>query len=109
MEMEGFQRRHADMEALGARVVGVSADTWATQGAFAREIEADFPILSDWPGYRTIAAFGVGREQGPTARRVTFVFDGGGVLRELLDEERDMDAHGAFALDAVRRVAGASE
>ncbi len=109
MEMEGFQRRHGELEALGARVVGVSADTWATQGAFAREIEADFPILSDWPQYRTIAAFGVGRDQGPTARRVTFVFDGGGVLRELLDEERDMDAHGAFALEAARRVAEAAE
>ena len=58
--MEGFQRRYRELKALNAHVVGVSSDTWATQGAFAREIGAEFPLLSDWPSNRTIATFGVG-------------------------------------------------
>ena len=103
--MEGFQERLGDLVALGARVVGVSADTWATQGAFAEAIGAEFPILSDWPNYRTIAAFGVGAERGPTAMRVTFVFNADGVLAERFEEQGDMDAHPAFALDAVKRLA----
>jgi peroxiredoxin len=102
--MEGFQRRYAELKDLGARVVGVSADTWATQGAFSSELELEFPLLSDWPNYRTIAAFGVEREGGPTARRVTFVFDAEGVLRELIDDERDMGAHPEGAVEAVKRL-----
>ena len=102
--MEGFQARLGDLTALGARVAGVSADTWATQGAFAEAIGAEFPLLSDWPNYNTIAAFGVGMERGPTAMRVTFVFDAEGVLAERFEEQGDMDAHPAFALDAVKRL-----
>ena len=102
--MEAFQRRHAELIDLGARVVGVSADTWATQGAFSSDLELEFPLLSDWPDYETIATFGVGRESGPTARRVTFVFDAGGVLREVIDDARDMAAHADGAVEAVKRL-----
>ena len=103
--MEGFQRRYAELQALDARVVGVSTDTWAVQGAFAKEVGLAFPLLSDWPSGRTVATFGVQREQGPTARRVTFVFDAGGVLLEVIDDERSMEAHPEGALAAVRRIA----
>ena len=105
--MEAFQRRYGELKALHARVVGVSSDTWATQGAFAKEIGLEFPLLSDWPEYRTIAAFGVRREQGPTARRATFVFDAAGVLRAVIDDEREMEAHAEGAVEAVRAIAGA--
>lgn len=102
--MEGFQQRYAELKDLGAHVVGVSSDTWATQGVFASDLELDFPLLSDWPNYETIAAFGVGRESGPTARRVTFVFDVASVLREVLDEDREMEAHSEGAVEAVKRL-----
>ena len=89
---------------MGARVVGVSADTWATQGAFSRELGLEFPLLSDWPDRETIASFGVGREAGPTARRVTFVFDAEGVLRSVIDDEREMQAHPDGAVEAVKAL-----
>ena len=104
--MRGFQQRYGELEALGARVAGVSADSWASQAAFAEKNDIEFPLLSDWPEYETIAAFGVGRESGPTARRVTFVFDAKGVLRDVIDDERDMDAHAEGALEAVKRLHG---
>lgn len=104
--MEGFQRRHAELTALGARVVGVSMDTFATQGAFAKELGLDFPLLSDWPNNRAIATFGVEREGGPTALRATFVFDAEGVLREVIDDQREMQAHPDGAVTAVQRIVG---
>lgn len=105
--MEGFQRHYRELKAMNAHVVGVSSDTWATQGAFAREIGAEFPLLSDWPSYRTIATFGVEREQGPTAMRATFVFDADGVLRTVIDDQGDMEAHPDGALEAVKAIAEA--
>lgn len=103
--MRGFQQRYGELNGLGARVAGVSADSWASQAAFAEKNDIEFPLLSDWPEYKTIAAFGVDREQGPTARRGTFIFDAGGVLRAVVTDERDMDAHPIGALEAVKELA----
>ena len=102
--MEAFQRRYAELQGLGARVVGVSMDSWAVQGAFAKELGLEFPLLSDWPDNGTIATFGVEAEAGPTARRATFVFDAEGVLRAIIDDAKVMEAHPDGALAAVRSI-----
>jgi peroxiredoxin len=102
--MRGFQQRYGELKDLGARVAGVSADTWAAQAAFARENDIEFPLLSDWPEYKTIHAFGVQREQGPTAMRGTFVFDADGIVRAVIDDVTDMEAHPLGSLEAVRRL-----
>ena len=104
--MRAFQQSLGELEGLGARVAGISSDTFAAQGAFAEANGITFPLLSDWPDFKTIATFGVGREGSPTAMRATFVFDGEGVLRAVVDDQRDMNAHPAGALEAVKAIAG---
>jgi peroxiredoxin len=104
--MRGFQQLIGELESLGARVAGVSADTFAALGAFAEQNGITFPMLSDWPAYATIAAFGVGREGSPTASRATFIFDAEGVLRAVVDDARDMNAHPQGALKTVREITG---
>jgi peroxiredoxin len=106
--MQGFQRVNAELESLGARVAGVSADTWASLGVFAAQNDIQFSMLSDWPELQTIAAFGVGRDGNPTAQRVTFIFDATGTLRTVIDDSRDMNAHPTGALAAVKDLAAAS-
>lgn len=106
--MRGFQQVYGELESLGARVAGVSADTWAALGVFASQNDIQFPMLSDWPDLKTIAAFGVGREGNPTAQRVTFVFDASGALRGVVDDARDMEAHPGGALELVKSIAGGS-
>ena len=103
--MQGFQRIRGELESMGARVVGVSADTWASQGAFAAQNGIELPLLSDWPRYEAIAAFGVSTDGSTVARRATFVFDADGVVRAVIDEPRDMQAHPDGALEAVRALA----
>ena len=106
--MQGFQQVHDELASLGARVAGVSADTWAALGVFATQNNLQFPLLSDWPDLKTIAAFGADRDGNPTAQRVTFVFDAEGTLRGVLDDPRDMEVHSKGALALVREIAGAS-
>jgi peroxiredoxin len=86
----------------------VSADTWATNRAFAEADGLEFPLLSDWPDGQAIAAFGVGRAGSSTAARVTFVFDTGGVVRAIIDAAGDVEAHAIGALEAVRALADAT-
>ena len=107
--MRGFQSALTDFEALGARVVGVSTDSFASNGAFAEKNDITFPLLSDWPDNKTIAAFGVAREGAPTAMRTTFIFDADGVVQAVVDDARDMDAHPNGALAAVRKMSGAAD
>ena len=104
VEMKGFQQIRKELAALGAHVVGVSTDTWASQGAFAEKNGIDFPLLSDWPDYRTIAAFGVVREGSSVATRSTFVFDTDGVVQAVIDDQRNVQVHPDGALEAVKRL-----
>lgn len=103
--MRGFQQRIGALEGLGARVAGVSADTWAANAAFQESNGIGFPLLSDWPDRKTATAFGVAREESPTTMRVTFVFDADGVVRRVIDDARDMDAHPIGALEALQEIA----
>jgi peroxiredoxin Q/BCP len=104
-EMQGFQAKFEEFQELGAKIAGVSSDTWATQATFCDQHNLEFPVLSDWPKYETIAAFGVGRDNAPTAQRVTFIFDAAGVCREVITEEREMDAHRDGALETIKSLA----
>jgi peroxiredoxin len=102
--MRGFQQANAELESLGACVAGVSADTFAAQGAFAESNEITFPLLSDWPDLATIEKFGVRREGAQVAQRTTFIFDAEGVLRNVIDDRRDINAHTVGALEAVKAL-----
>ena len=103
--MRGFQLIHDELQSLGARVAGVSIDTWASQQAFAEQQGFEFPLLSDWPDLKTIDAFGIRREGRPTPDRTTFVFDAEGVVRAVINDTQDMDAHPQGALAAVKALA----
>ncbi len=106
MEMRAFQQNIEELESLGARVAGVSADTFASQGAFAEANGITFPLLSDWPNLETIDTFGVRREGAQSALRTTFVFDAAGKLVSVIDDQRDMNAHPTGALEAVKALTG---
>lgn len=104
--MRGFQQNLEELERLGARVAGISSDTFASQGAFAEANGFTFPLLSDWPDLLTIDTFGVRREESKVAQRATFVFDAAGVLTAVIDDQRDMNAHPEGALAAVKAIVG---
>jgi peroxiredoxin Q/BCP len=105
MEMKCFRDVVADFEGAGAQVLGVSTDTFASQGAFAKELGVSFPLLSDWPQFATSKAYDVWRENPPIAKRVTYVIDKGGVIRGVIESETDMEVHSRDALRIVKELA----
>ena len=75
----GFRDRHAELAALGATVVGVSAMDPADQAGFAKREELPYPLLNDGPlklrdelGLPTFDVHGTS-----LYRRLTFVARGG--------------------------------
>ena len=82
LETQRFAALAPELAAKGVEIVGVSVDPVETQGRFAEECHASFPIVSD--SSKTIArAFGVLSILG-MSKRVTFFLDETGVVRDVV-------------------------
>ena len=101
--MQEFQELISQFEALDAKVVGVSADTFASQGAFAQQNGFTFPLLSDWPNLAMMDAFGVKNEPGTSAVRSTFIFGTDSILHEVIADQ-DASDHAPLALEAIKAL-----
>ena len=104
--MKAFQGLLGEFQEAGARVVGVSADHAPANGVFQDACGTEFPLLGDWPRYRTIDAFGIRDERLPIAQRVTFVFDADGVCRYVLKDLEETEYHASESLAAVKEMVG---
>jgi peroxiredoxin Q/BCP len=89
------------IEAAGAVVVGVSADTAESHEAFARKHNLPFSILAD-PKREIIRKYGVGMPVIGISKRVTFVIGRDGVIREVIAEARTAD-HDRQVLEVLGR------
>ena len=86
-------------------VVGVSTDDAALQGAFARKLKLDFPLLADIEGemarrYGSLVDFRVVR----FSRRNTFLIDPQGRIAKHYDTV-DPDGHSKVVLDDLKALA----
>ena len=75
----------ATLQAAGAVVLGVSADTGLSHKAFAEKYHLPFSILAD-PDKRIIEAYGVKMPMVGFAKRVTFLIDRQGIVRKVLTD-----------------------
>lgn len=87
---------------MGARPVGISADTVGRQRHFADRNDIHFPLLSD--ERRVVAEqFGVSRRIGPIAvKRHTFVIGTDLRIIEIIRSELNIHAHADRALGLLR-------
>ena len=83
-----LERRRDDYElfaAMGVEVLGISLNHSYSQAAFAQSIGLPYPLLSDFPHGRTVAAFGVEHREGDAdrlfARPSFFLVDREGIIR----------------------------
>jgi peroxiredoxin len=97
METRLFRDNYAELQSLGAEVVGVSVDDYETQCRFAGKNEVTFPLLSD--ASKTISRdYGVLWPLLGKDKRVTYVIDPKGVVRAVFRHEFQVSRH----LDDVR-------
>ena len=80
-ELSLFQELKPDFEELNAVVVGISVDGPWAQKAFAKQLNLEMPVLSDFHPHGEVAQkYGVFRDDG-VAERALFVIDAEGVIR----------------------------
>lgn len=97
-----FRDVAAELAAVGAQPVGVSADEVAKQKEFADKHTLGYPLLSD-PDGRVRARFGVKRGLAllPTKRQ-TFVIDTDRRVLAVIKSEIRMNTHADKALEVLR-------
>jgi len=100
-----FRDKRADVTAAGGEIYGVSLDGAEKHKAFAEKYELNFPLVAD-PDQKLAAAFGVQRLWGllPFAKRVTFVVDGQGVVRNVISSEFNIHKHVDEAIATLRSI-----
>ena len=97
---------YSSLSADGSKVVIISCHARPMLKAWAEQHNLPFPVLSDfWPHGATAQAYGCFNDQLGVAMRASYVIDGDGVVREIiqsgaLGEARDHAAH-AKALAAI--------
>lgn len=77
-------QRSPEITGLGGQVLGIAVTATFSQQAFARSLDLDFPLLSDWD--RTVCgAYGVRYDawkgHSGLAKRSLFVVDRAGIVR----------------------------
>ncbi|HVB79687.1 MAG TPA: thioredoxin-dependent thiol peroxidase [Candidatus Binataceae bacterium] len=103
-----FRDTTARLKALGAQVVGVSADPPASHRKFTDKHALNFPLLSD-PDNRVTRLYGVYKKKSLYGRefmgieRTTFVIDRAGVIRKVFPKVK-VAGHADAVVEAVKAL-----
>ena len=96
-----FRDSHDEFAAMGAQVIGISADNLASHAQFRERYRLPFPLFADESG-EVAAAFGVA--QGWLPGRVTFVADADGVIRYVFDSQLRVGVHVKRAKEEIAKL-----
>jgi len=108
IEACSFRDRRRELSALGANVVGISADSSASHARFADKYGLNFPLLSD-PENRVTRAYGVYKKKSLYGRefmgieRSTFIIDREGVIRKTFPKVK-VDGHSEAVIAALKEL-----
>jgi peroxiredoxin Q/BCP len=110
VESKGFSTTKLDFEAIGAQVVGLSADDPASHKSFCGKYGLTVTLLAD-PSGTLLGALGLGQtEYGGTRYwdRTTFVVDPGGVVRKVYTNVKPQGHEREVLADLKRLQASAA-
>ena len=99
--MTGYQAGIKKFNDMETQVFGISVDSGPTLSHWAKELGAEFPLLSDFTK-KTATEYGVLSERG-ICNRTTFVIDSEGKIQKI--EEGNSAVNPAGAEEACSRLA----
>ena len=108
IEACSFRDNIAPLRRLGARVVGISADSIDSHGKFIAKHELNFPLLAD-PGAKVCKLYGVYQMKSLYGRefmgivRTTFIIDKSGVVRRVFSKVK-VNGHTEEVLEALKAL-----
>ena len=104
-----FRDRSKDLQKLGAKVLGVSADSVDSHVAFRDKFKLNFPLLAD-ADHKVAEKYGAWREKNMYGKkfmgiqRSTFLIDAGGRIAKVWKAVQ-VDGHDAQVIAAIKDLA----
>lgn len=104
-----FRDRQAELQKLGAVVLGVSPDDTASHAKFKQKYQLNFPLLAD-PDHQVAEKFGAWREKNMYGKktygivRSTFLIGPDGVIQKVWKNVK-VDGHDEAVLSALKELA----
>ena len=95
-----FRDVHAELASRGSVVVGISPQSVASHAKFRTRHGLPFPLLSD-PGKTVIKAYGANGPLGIGTRRLTYLIDVDGVVRDRVESNLGLGKHKVFLGRAI--------
>lgn len=96
-----FRDLGTEFESVGAQRVGISTDEVSAQKGFDDTQSLGYPLLSDTEG-EVAKAYGVKRKYFTPVKRVTFVIDTDGTIRDVISSELNFTVHADQALASLK-------
>jgi peroxiredoxin Q/BCP len=87
---------------IGAEVIGVSLDSVESHKKFASKYKLPFPLISD-KEKRVAEAYGVLRDTGTSANRVTFIIDKAGKIAKIFPKV-EVTKHTEEVVEALKAM-----
>ena len=97
-----FRDNLGSVRKMGAEVIGVSLDGVESHKKFASKYKLPFPLISDREK-RVTEAYGVLRNTGTSANRVTFIIDKAGKIAKIFPKV-DVTKHTEEVVDALKSL-----
>ena len=104
-----FRDRSKDLQKLGAKVLGVSADSVDSHVAFRDKFKLNFPLLAD-ADHKVAEKYGAWREKNMYGKkfmgiqRSTFLIDASGRIAKVWKAVQ-VDGHDAQVIAAIKKLA----
>jgi len=107
-----FRDRQAELQKLGAVVLGVSPDDTASHAKFKQKYQLNFPLLAD-PDHQVAEKFGAWREKNMYGKktmgivRSTFLIGPDGTIKKVWKNVK-VDGHDEAVLSALKELVATS-
>ena len=98
-----FRDHHAEFQALGAELMGISSDDEASHRHFAERHGLTYKLLADHKG-KVRKLYGVPKTLGMLDGRVTYIIDSEGRVRDIFRSQLSVRKHVTRALSALRSL-----
>jgi peroxiredoxin Q/BCP len=108
-----FRDRHAELQKLGAVVLGISPDDAASHAKFKQKYQLNFPLLAD-PDHKVAEKFGAWREKNMYGKktygivRSTFLIGPDGVIKKVWKNVK-VDGHDEAVLAALKELVASAQ
>jgi peroxiredoxin Q/BCP len=100
----GFRDFHDKMAGKGAAIIGVSGDSEEAHEYFMKHYSLPFDLIADYDN-SLLRLYHVPWYKGTLHKRVTFIIDKDGIIKNVIDDTNDGDEHVKRATAALENLA----